>query len=1132
MKRILTLSLLSLLCTLAVAMPSHDNDSLDYYLKVASKAYRSGNHRQAMHLYDKAVSFIGPASPYRSTYEYTEMLETLASLKASAGEIDRAIALEEEVIEWRDRNKSDYGVLGSAIGQKALFLSFKKDYNSAIKYGQEAAAMLKRRFGEKSHEYNVNQANLAFFYSLRGESPQDYQTAVRLAEAAVKRIDQNTTHYARAINHLVLYYSQAEQRDKANALSKKALQKGRAIFGKRSRAYADLLHSQAVRLAGVKNYSQSLDFDTEARAIYEADSATNDIRYARILYGIGSVCKMSERFDMGIEALTKAQQVLQLNNQEGTPEYISCVSNLAALYRMKGNLEKADEIAQHTEQLISNAEDADNYLAFGKSLGEQAWMYAANGDFNKAIDLGRRALTVFTENKDTVNMAVSMGDLSSHYFNSGRHDQALYLCQQSVDVLRNSSERTTALGRSYNNLSIFHYRLGNKRRALELSKQAVRNFEELNDTKSSLYAKILGNLAMFYYVNDSIDMAVQISKRSLDIQSSTLGPEHPDLVVTYNNIANYYLAQGDMKQMRDYFERALEMQARAVRNNFSHLTTSGRELYWNMKSYVFKLAPVLASISQSDDALVCDAYNSLLFTKGILLNSEIDFKNFLMQTDKTELLAKFEELENLHKRIDDYRHSATYDRDVVNELLFQASRLERDVMRGCKEFGDFTSNLSITFEQVADSLAPDAAAIEFVDMPMEGGDRAYAALYLRHGWKSPRMVSLFSLKDLVNQDYGNGRNLHEALATESGINAIYNHPQVGHFVWYKLMEALGDDVNTIYFSPTGILYQLGIEYMKYNMEQRINERYRIHRLSSTKSIAQAKTPSPITSAVVYGGLDYDLDPEEMALRHEQYSQPVRNLLAANDVDNTRSLFSSNSAAIDSLSRAGMNLTYLQGTRKEAQDVADALRSHGIDTKLFLEGDGTEESFKSLSGKNVSIIHIATHGHFFTDSDTKAYGNVIKLIGGESTMSETLEQDRSMDLSVLFMSGANTVLHGRRLPDNVENGVLMAKEISQLDLRGLDLVVLSACQTGKGELREDGVYGLQRAFKKAGAQTLIMSLWSVNDAATQLMMSSFYKALAEGASRYEAFTRAQAEVRRAGFTDPYYWASFIMLDDDE
>lgn len=111
--------------------------------------------------------------------------------------------------------------------------------------------------------------------------------------------------------------------------------------------------------------------------------------------------------------------------------------------------------------------------------------------------------------------------------------------------------------------------------------------------------------------------------------------------------------------------------------------------------------------------------------------------------------------------------------------------------------------------------------------------------------------------------------------------------------------------------------------------------------------------------------------------------------------------------------------------------------------------------------------------------------------------------------------------------------ITTREISLFDFSQLDLVVLSACKTGVGEVKDDGVFGLQRAFKKAGAKSLAMSLWSVNDAATERMMTSFNTYLSEGASKHQAFCRAQADLRQsAEFHAPSCWAAFVMLDSQD
>ena len=142
-----------------------------------------------------------------------------------------------------------------------------------------------------------------------------------------------------------------------------------------------------------------------------------------------------------------------------------------------------------------------------------------------------------------------------------------------------------------------------------------------------------------------------------------------------------------------------------------------------------------------------------------------------------------------------------------------------------------------------------------------------------------------------------------------------------------------------------------------------------------------------------------------------------------------------------------------------------------------------------------------------------------------------EADNSLCYAGLLMAGANNTLKHTVKMENMENGILTAREIASMNLCDLQLVVLSACQTGLGQLRDDGVFGLQRGFKKAGARTLLMSLWSVDDIATQTMMTAFYEELANGSSRRKAFHKAQNRMRAdSRFSDPIYWASFIMLDD--
>ena len=176
----------------------------------------------------------------------------------------------------------------------------------------------------------------------------------------------------------------------------------------------------------------------------------------------------------------------------------------------------------------------------------------------------------------------------------------------------------------------------------------------------------------------------------------------------------------------------------------------------------------------------------------------------------------------------------------------------------------------------------------------------------------------------------------------------------------------------------------------------------------------------------------------------------------------------------------------------------------------------------MSGHSSSILHIATHG-FYLDEKGAARSNPSLL-----TVEENDSHTYPLRRCGLILSGGQHAWLGESLPNDVEDGILTGEEIAGMDLSGTDLVVLSACQTGLGDIDREGVYGLQRGFKIAGAGTIIMSLWEVNDEATELMMTKFYSNLTSGKSKRDSFDAAISAVK-AKFESPEYWAAFIMLD---
>lgn len=288
----------------------------------------------------------------------------------------------------------------------------------------------------------------------------------------------------------------------------------------------------------------------------------------------------------------------------------------------------------------------------------------------------------------------------------------------------------------------------------------------------------------------------------------------------------------------------------------------------------------------------------------------------------------------------------------------------------------------------------------------------------------------------------------------------------------------------------------------------IGDKYNLYRLSSTRILAENKAKSKKESAVLYGGLKYDLGKDELIAESRSANYHPTTVSRAFINDNLR-----------------YGVKYLPGTLKEVEEISHNFSGN---TRLITDISGTEESFKSLAGSAIDIIHFATHGFFWSEEDAQKRDYVTFL--NPLNRANQSEEDKALMRSGLLFSGANIGLKGEELPDDVEDGVLTALELSNMNLGHVDMVVMSACESGLGETLGEGVFGLQRGFKLAGANTLLMSLWKVDDTATKMLMTEFYKHYLSGKSKQESLHLAQESLRNSSeYSDPQYWAAFILLD---
>gem|GEM_PF-6783401 len=580
-------------------------------------------------------------------------------------------------------------------------------------------------------------------------------------------------------------------------------------------------------------------------------------------------------------------------------------------------------------------------------------------------------------------------------------------------------------------------------------------------------------------------------------------------------------------------------------NNVMDVLTSDEQIYWYHKSMPFFYdGTIMLATNYVDDVpgITIDAIcNHEIFKKGILLRASENITKYIGQSGDAAANQLYNEIIAQKKQLLNLQEQQHFSDSILTNLQYSIDSKERLLSSLSGNYVRRQKEDNITWKDIQAKLKSNEVAIEFANYGMVD---QYWAFVIRKGYKHPKLVYL---KDFINESESRkqleistwkqfasikpiGSTISipppEFLEFTGNANMVYkvggNGSKLYELLW-KPLRAYINEGETIYFSPSGVLHQVAIESLPYDSVSTMSDHFNMVRLSSTREIVLRNNNEHKESATIYGGIQYDVDTTELLAESRQYEQTT--LLASRGMEN------------DTTDRGSVK--YLWGTKKEAESIDRLLAKHNVSATLYTSTAANEESFKALSGKHQNIIHIGTHGFYWADSTAHKQDFFMQRsmsMGDDLPMQYAIDP---LDRCGLLFAGANMALsgHSRDLPEGVQDGILTAKEISLMDLRDCDLVVLSACETAKGDITSEGVFGLQRAFKVAGVQTIIMSLWKVDDNATQMLMTEFYTNWIEKKqSKREAFKNAQNAVRFAVdkygdrmYADPVYWAGFIMLD---
>lgn len=603
--------------------------------------------------------------------------------------------------------------------------------------------------------------------------------------------------------------------------------------------------------------------------------------------------------------------------------------------------------------------------------------------------------------------------------------------------------------------------------------KAISNLTKAGDVGKQEIATVWYRLTIPYYYLNNQEATMIAADNCVKATLDYYGPWHSETMEAYSMHSNYAGLYNLKEQALADRRQCFDIISHNIAQNFVYLTASERSAYW--KKFLDETTVMFTfahKLNEFQSAYTDDLFNQQLMAKGLLLNAESALQRAV--NENAELNASYQKIRQL-RLLAESDETNPYEEEAANR---EADQLERSLGNAANMLYQFMDFLKVKDKDVRAKLKTNELAIEFVDYRVDKDSVMYAALVMSPQWEHVRFLPLIEQREL--------KSLKTGLADK---------------IWQPIMDIAPSGVTTLYFAPTGLLYQLPIESETLKNGKLISDLYQLYRLSSTRWLAYKGDQTVGKDAVVYGGLRYDASVKEMLAEADAYLRIRGNVQQS---ENLR-------WSVDSLD-------FLPGTETEAKEIVDIINNavgKGLHAEIYLGLKGTETSFKALDGQQKQIIHIGTHG-FYQKGSTKDNADI----------------NAALSRCGLFFAGAENKRFGEELPKDLDDGILTAQEIAQMDLRGLDMVVLSACETGQGQISSDGVFGLQRGFKKAGANSILMSLWRVDDAATCLLMTEFYKNWIGGMSKHDALENAKQTVRshsEKGWNDPKFWAAFILLD---
>ncbi len=1063
-------------------------NQLQYLSKAKYKVYGKQMSKQAL----KIADYYGSNDAGQVSFLYD-----LAKAQISLYDYSGAKKTYERIVEIADFNNSDSSSFfyNANLELGSFYLNYTSDYGIADSLFHKYYTV----FVEKElHPYHPFYGRFLTDYAQISSKKDEFKKAIgqyeQLAEINSVKYGESTEEYA-----LILQKMAQVQIDLGDYTSaQENLEKAMQIFKteKKTKTQNYIYTQQALG----ELYAINGDFPSSRKNLNDAYqnakrfAVVNEMLPVTMQEGLAELYFEVGKYDNAEKILLETVSLKKEKLGEDSPELINTYALLGQLYLVQGKLIESEKMINKAVA-ISYAVYGENslrYLERKTLLGE---VYFKMGDYKRSVSVYNSILQSFESKFGP--MYLNIADLLL------KKTRVQLEMETQLEIMMNDLNRANDI--ITQNVNDHHPMIAEvtELKAMVYIKeknydQALIQLQAANLIYSSTYgdnhyktADNQVNMATLYYKKQGYVNAHLFYDKALSIYKKIFSDSHPKYVATLSKKGRTFYAQKNYKSAAATLRESTKMYLSYINTYFPSLSEVEKANYWSSIQGDFELFNSLALHYYRDDkGIIGEMYNNRLATKAILLNSSVKLKERIMTYGSPEMIEEYQTWQSKKDLLLKAQgmNQPTLDSLEINitELRSQINSLEKQLSESTEGFAQNYESKAVNWVMVKNKMEPEEAAMEVIRFnyfDTEFTDSViYVGLFVSKETKdTPQMVILPNGNDLETKYFSYYQNAVKQKSEDRKTYAQY----------WEYFDSKLRGKKTVYFSGDGVYNQLNPETFINTDKQYLIDKYTFYFISNTRDIVEqsqkGQTVYTNTTAVMFGNPQFEDE-------------------------------NSTGESVNTITP----LDALPGAELEVNMLDSFLTSNDWVTMKYIGKEASETELKQVESPR--ILHIATHGFFMADQTAELESD---LVGGEQK-----QKSNPLLRSGLLFTGAGPLLATENVYKfNQEDGVLTAFEAMNLNLDHTEIVFLSACETGRGEVKSgEGVYGLQRSFLVAGAQNVVMTLFKVDDAVTQKLVTLFYTEWVKTGDKRSAFNNAKKAILEE-YKDPIYWGSFIMVGLD-